>query len=227
MKTTTLLLVLGLIAPITGCAQSYTPMDSPGYDQRLTIEESLFPEDTKLISNEAIREILDGKIDLPDRSNIAVLQLGPSSFYQYGNEAVYLATIFSQLKNCGRVDQITQIPDILIPRKTLTVSSVREAAARLQCELVLIYRIDHNVRYKHKWLGRDTSKVYSSVNGMLLHTRTGIVPFTTVVDQEYKTVEKKSGETTQEFHQRTRHEATLGALQKLGTELAAFLSSIK
>ena len=142
-------------------------------------------------------------------------------------QAVYLATIFSQLKNCARVDQITQIPDILIPRKTLTVSKVREAAARLQCELVLIYRIDHNVRYKYKWLGRDTSKVYSSVNGMLLHTRTGIVPFTTVVDQEHKTVEKKSGETTQELHQRTRHEVTLVALQKLGTELAAFLNSIK
>ncbi len=221
-----------LFCLVMGCASQrsheFSPMYEAGYAQRDEMEDSLFKSDTAVLSNEAIREILSKKITIPSKCSLAVVQLRRHRYYHQGagNEAEYLKLISKGLAESPRIKRATQIPDILLPKK-LSIPALREAAARLQCELVLIYRIHEDIRYRGHFFSRDTAKVYSSVEGVLLHTRTGIIPFTVIADQEHKAEETRKDREERGLQERTRHEATVKAMEKLNVELRGFLSRIE
>lgn len=232
MKHTLGLTVL-LLAFATGCSMygdaMYSSMAEPGYAAREELTGSLFEADTAVLSNAAIREILSSKITIPKKCNMAVVQLRPYRNYYYGRagrEGEHLKIITNGLAESPRIGRATQIPEILLPEK-LSIPVLRQAAARLQCELVLIYRVTEDVRYRGHIFTRDTAKVYSSVEGVLLHTRTGILPFTVIADQEHESVETKKDKQERGFHERIRHEATVKALGKLNAELRGFLKEIE
>jgi hypothetical protein len=207
-------------------------MHDPDYRMRSEIEESLFKEDQEVISNEAIKEILESRVALPRRLAIAVQELS-SGWHYVGQEAEKLDVIAKTLAKSPRVVGVTAIPDLLLRRQPLRARSYyapepriphfREAAARLQCELVLFYRISADVRYRNRLLRRDETKVYATIEGLLLHTRTGIFPFTAMIDREYEGVEADGDGVWKSFSERARRDATVAALQGLANEVLGFI----
>ncbi len=220
-------LLAGLAGLAGGCYQShsYSPVTTPEYQQRPRIDASVFAEDTKLISNEAIGAVLDSKVHLPVRSNLAVLRLDYSGAYGEAHNAAYLQAIAESLGNGSPAGHVTEVPAILLAGRKLTISRLREAAARLQCELVLVYYVSASQRYTNRFLGKDSTKIYSSVHAMLLHTRTGVVPMTTVIDQEHGAIESRKDRSDWQLRERAQHEATIKALNTLGREISTFMSA--
>ncbi len=236
MKALAILQSLAWLVCITGCgsAVTYTPMHDPDYRARPEIEESLFIEDQEVISNEAIKKILESRVTLPGRITVAVQELGTGWRYA-SQEAEKLDIVAQALKKSPRVVGVTAIPELLLRRKPAPrtaqyvrepgIPDFREAAARLQCELVLFYRITPDVRYRNRLLRRDEAKVFATVEGMLLHTRTGIFPFTALIDREHEGIEGKDDGLWQSLRERARREATVAALQALAAEVLDFIAT--
>jgi len=234
MRRKPLVVCAACIVVVAGCASkvSYTPMNNPEYHNRPKLEESLFMDDQDVMSNEAINEVLNSRIELPGRLTIAVQEF-QSNWCYARQQAERLDVIAKALAESGDVTGVTAIPDLLLRRKRYDargysvrapgIPDFREAAARLQCELVLFYKVTPDVRYRDRFLRKDKAKVFTTVEGMLLHTRTGIFPFTALIDKEYEDVEIDSDGKWRTFYERARREATVAALRELAKEIAGFV----
>lgn len=221
------IIVLFVIFMMVGCAKSvYSPMMNKGYHKRPVLNKSVFSQDNKVVSNEGIAQILGGRIKLPQKCNIAVIRVGNYYYPHAALEGAYLERITNGFKDSQRIVQVAHVPEILLSGNEFSISQLRGAAARLQCELVLIYSINEDVDFKKRRFHRTKGKISSSVSGMLLHTRTGAVPFSTMKDHVYKTLKNKRSEDHYDFIERTKHEATFLAIDKLSQSIVTFLDQI-
>lgn len=66
------------------------------------------------------------------------------------------------------------------------VGHLREAAARYQADLLLVYRTDCRSFERYRFLAGSEVKAVCVVETVLIDTRTGIVPFTAAVRHEFE-----------------------------------------
>lgn len=66
----------------------------------------------------------------------------------------------------------------------VSVPLLREAAVRMQADLLLAYRVGSDTYSQYRTVARDKVKAYSTCELVLLDVRTGLVPFTRVVSRE-------------------------------------------
>lgn len=223
--TSTLLpltLITLLLASGCGSRSAYSPMQDAAYANRSAVTDSVFSSDTAVVSNEAIEKTLDGKITLKERSNIAVIALGWCAA-DPGESSTGIEILKSAVSG-KYVGELTRVPAILLPRDRLAIPYIREAAARLQCEMVLIYGISMDIRRDRNLFAKDQAKTYFSIDAMLLHVRTGIVPWTTVIDQEVEVSE--GGDLDRDLYEQARLEAIRVGLAKVGGEMNRFIAGI-
>jgi hypothetical protein len=105
------------------------------------LQESLFKGDQAVLSNQDIERILGARLELTDRHRLAVLRL--NSRMAWSEE---LADVESQnsehflqaLRSATQLTQVRLMPALLVPEKQ-TVPYLREAAARFQADLLLVY----------------------------------------------------------------------------------------
>jgi hypothetical protein len=105
------------------------------------LQESLFKGDQEVLSNADIDRILTAHVTLGDRHRLAILSL--SSRLAWSQELSDLDAQNAErfMKTLGLSDQLTEVrlmPALLIPEKR-TVPYLREAAARFQADLLLVY----------------------------------------------------------------------------------------
>jgi hypothetical protein len=105
----------------------------------------------------------------------------------------------------------------------MTVPLVRQAAARLQADLVLIYRTSTSNYGQQRFLRAKRTRAYSTVEAVLLDTRTGVIPFSTVVDERFAATESRRDYGFDETVARAEQQAIGRAWQRLATETVAFL----
>jgi len=92
-------------------------------------------------------------------------------------DADNLVRFLERLKSSKRLTEAMQLPLLLVPEKR-TVPYLREAAARFQADLLLVYDTHVRTFSKYRTLGKDEVKALCSVEAVLLDVRRGIVPFT-------------------------------------------------
>ena len=131
-----------------GCTKMKTapPPPPPAYQGILgndsdRLQESLFKGDQAVVSNQDIERILTVRVVLADRHRLVVL--GLNTFAAWSQEMADLDAQNSEgfLKALGSAPQLTQVrlmPALLIPEKR-TIPYLREAAARFQSDLLLVY----------------------------------------------------------------------------------------
>jgi hypothetical protein len=226
----------GVSVLLTGCASSaisgsyyYEPSASGSWSQRggVSGEESLFPSDQAVISNEALATILSAKVALPQRSRIAIIRLAQP---RYGNwsedlsrqDASIQERFQTQLAQSKRVARAAALPSLLLPQKT-TVSYLREAAARYQSDLLVVYRVSTRSFDRQKFLGNAETKAYCTIEALLLDTRTGIVLFATSATETFERRKATSDVNFCETIWKAELSATGQALDKVAAELVAFL----
>lgn len=119
----------------------------------------------------------------------------------------------SALQSSQRLTRVSWLPSLLIPEK-MTVPLLREAAARFQADLLLVYRSPCQRFQDYRLFGTDKAKTYCVAEGILLDVRTGVIPFSTATTQEARVEEKKAGEDISfyETMQKAEAQATAQAL---------------
>lgn len=200
-----------------GIAASTT--QGAGYD------ESLFPSDQAVIGNEELNLILRSEVAIPNQSRLAVLRMTQPSYWGDDSSTAGADTnAVDRLRACPRLANVSRLPSLLIPGKK-SVPYLREAAARYQADLLLVYLPLTSEYTKYKSFRRDETKASCVVEALLLDVRTGIVPFSTTAVEEYAAAESPDDFSFMETRHKAEEEAVGRALVKVAEELAAFLEA--
>lgn len=192
------------------------------------IEFSLFKSDSDVISDEAIQKVLSGELIIPEQVRVAVFKL-PS---RYGNffwwaedffkmEQDHLEAVSGKLGNSGRVKRVQLFPSLITP-KDATLANLRESAARLQADMLLVFQVKSNIHREYKLLRKDKAKAYSTCEALLLDVRTGIIPFTTIITREAISEQEGSDLDFNEVMKRAEKAAAISSINALGEQLSEF-----
>src|SRR3970040_174781 len=133
---------------LTGCGTIYTQPRPADYlastNQATDSDTSLYSSDADVLSDADIARILEYQYTAPPLSRIALLPFGWSSWAGWSEEMA-LATdaidsqVLSVLRTSPRIYDASFLPSILVPDQR-SVPYLREAAARYQADLLLVFR---------------------------------------------------------------------------------------
>lgn len=229
------LLLLALL-PAFGCAlkRAAPPPPPPqnlsivgGSEDRL--EESLFKGDQAILSNQDIDRILTARITLEDRHRLAVLHLNARNIWVQEIAELEAQNSEQFLKALGKAPQLTQVrfmPTLLIPERR-TVPYLREAAARFQADLLLVYGTQVQTFQRDRLIGTDEVHAEAVAESVLLDVRSGIVIHTA---QAAENISAKKTPGDLNFSQtvaKAETQATGKALLKLADAVVSFADSPK
>ena len=220
------------VSLIFGCATvSPDPRPSAYYDSISSNQfgSSLFSGDAETLSDDAIQKILAYKYESPALSRIALMPFGREVWSSWSEELAIASEsieskVLDELRASPSVYDASYLPSILVP-ETRTVPHLREAAARYQADLLLVYRSYCQSFERYRFFAADKSRAYCGVEAVLLDTRTGLVPFTTVVTRTYDVVENKTDTNFRETRLRAQLDATAAAMGDVSTEIVQFLAN--
>jgi hypothetical protein len=225
MSRTCFLCVLAVAAVFAvGCE---TPDRSRAFVAQEVLQESLFPSDQAVPSNDAIAQILGSQIVLPQGARIAVIRMGQPAYQWWSEDLARLdqdntARFVGKLATAERVSRAAAIPALLLPKR-ITVPLVREAAARCQADVVVLYQAAGRTYEKQKFLSPNETKAYCVVEAVVLDTRSGIVPFATAAMETYTATKTRDDVNFSETVWKAETTALGKALDKIAGEIVAFL----
>lgn len=200
------------------------------------ITQSLFNDKASTISEENIQKILDGSYKLPQQLRVAIVRLDGTSqtrryYWNNGNDEQYLKTqqsyldLFSdKFKQSPRVTKLSIIPDLLIS-KTPTFTGIREAAVRIQADIVVVYAITSDIYSKYKLFTKPDIKAFATTQLIILDVRTGLIPFSAIVTKDYLSQKKKEELDNSEATNRIQNEAVLLTINDIGQKITEFLNT--
>ena len=212
------LMIVFSACAVGGCAVPISTGVRPDayYETRAAQEAdaSLFGGDAAVLSDEAISRILDYRYEPPPLSRVALMPFGREIWSGWSEELAVVSDdlkrdVIARLTSSPRVYEASYLPSILIPEKH-SVPYLREAAARYQADLLLIYRTYCRSFEKYRFLAPNETKAFCGVEAALLDTRTGLVPFTSVATHSFSA---RKGEADLNF-QETVLKAQLEAVTK-------------
>ncbi|MBS1659650.1 MAG: hypothetical protein JST68_01225 [Bacteroidetes bacterium] len=134
-----------------------------GSGEDTSIIQSLFNDKASSISEENIQRLLEGSYNLPSALRIAVVRLeSPKQQRSYWNDEYYqkaqqsyLDSFTVRLKSSPRVAAVLSVPGIMIS-KSPSFTVIREAAVRMQCNMVLVYSVSGDYYSRYKVFRRQT-----------------------------------------------------------------------
>lgn len=234
-----LICLVSLIA--VGCTHAGQQYHSREYQQRPSLNASLVKDERAMLSEEAIRILLESRIKIPERVKLAVLPLGHFGThgeergwgaYGYSREVdfpqerkAYLEALERPLAETGRFTEITHVPAMMLaPEPSLT--RLREAAALMQAELLLVYSTRSHLA---TWRGifhiaKDEVRALSSIELILVDVRTGVVPYAETFDAELLVKESSEDLSLAETQRRAERQATLKAMARAAEGLRKFMT---
>ena len=228
-----------LLILLSSCASSGSYYDPYGNQESApTLTKSLFPSDQSVISQAAIDTILASEIQLPRNSKIALINFPSensqrSSLYGYGYwrsedylklQQSYIDTLSSQLLQTDFAASVIHLPSMLTPIEP-TLPILREAAVRLQSPIMIVFRINSDIYEEFRLFRNNKAKAFATLELVLLDVRTGIIPFTSIVTEEYMTEKLDSDSNFSETMKRAEREATLKSLHSALNKLNTFFKS--
>jgi hypothetical protein len=183
---------------LTACAATYTqprPEDYESLDAPAQAAgTSLFSSDAGVLGDADIARVLDYRYTPPARSRIAVLPLGWNAWTGWSEPMALAAdavntALVAQLRGSPRVYDASFLPTMLVPEKR-TVPYLREAAARYQADLLLMFRQGCRSFEKYRLFSANQTRAFCNVEAVLLDVRTGLVPFVANATQAFEAEQK-------------------------------------
>jgi hypothetical protein len=224
-----------LLVALSSCASIATqrrPDDWKAAEKGSKEPLSLFPSDTATMTDAEIARILDVNVRLRSRVRLAVLHLDHRSvdfgwlYVGAGAPVGWLnAEMFAALRKLDRVYDASYLPSVLVPSK-LTVAHLREAGARYQADLLLIFRSECQTYQQFRLFRASRAKAYCLADASLLDVRTGLMPFTSRATKDYLIEEKESEIDLAETVRRSEQTAVEAAMLENANNLASFLKSL-
>lgn len=241
MKTIHILALGFAGALISGCAKMpvgvTSTMATADYATREPIATSLFPSDQAVLGDEAVGRILSSKLELPAKAKLAVMKFPDSegSRYRapyYWRDEEYLKPQQEQMEALAKtllasdqIVEVTPLPSLMTPSR-VSIPVLREAAVRMQADLLLVFRVGSSTYSQYRAFAKDKVKAYSTCELVLLDVRTGLVPFTRVVSSERLELKQPADLDLYETMRRAEQASAAEALKVAGEDLASFLKLV-
>jgi hypothetical protein len=244
MKTIHLVLLTSMAAVLAGCDTPQTSqsiMATGEYAAREPITQSLFPADQAALSDEAVERILSSKLELPAKAKVALIKFPDNGFdesryYSYGayywrDEAQLklrqsqIDTLSQALLTSDQIVEVTPLPSLMTPSRP-SIPSLREAAVRMQADLLLVYRVGSDTHSQYRMFSKDKVRAISTCEIVLLDVRTGLVPFTRVVSRERVESKQATDFDLSETMRRAEEESAGDALKDAANDLVTFMKSV-
>ena len=169
---------------------------------------------------------------LPDTLRIAVLNFQSNSGSYYGaywnNEEYlnlqqeYFRTLETALAPHRRVQKIKLMPKLMIGTQP-NIFSLREAAVRLQADLLLIFSVNSNIYYKYKVFKKNEAKAFATCEALLMDIRTGIIPYSEVVTREQLLRKSEEDFNNLDLQKNAERQAVVASLEEIGKRIFTFL----
>lgn len=237
IKQNMMIAMLGIVA--SGCmspSPGVSPvMATPEYATREPIESSLFPSDQMVLSEEAVSRVLASKLELPAKAKLAIMKFpdseGPRFRYYWRDEhslklhQQQVDALSRVLLASEQVSEVVPLPSLMTPQK-VSIPILREAAVRMQADLLLIFRVGTDTYSQYRAFAKDKAKAYSTCEMVLLDVRTGLVPFTRVISRERLEMKQAADLEFSETVNRAEEASGAEALKAAAEELVIFVKSV-
>ena len=238
--------ILGLAcagALLSGCAKTPTPRAvapvsaAHEYAVKESIATSLFPSDQAVMGDDAVGRILSSKLELPAKAKVALMKfpdLEGSRYYgrYYWRDEEYLKlqqsqvdTLTQALQASDQIAEVTPLPSLMTPSR-VSIPILREAAVRMQADLLLVFRVGSDTYSQYRSFAKDKAKAYSTCELVLLDVRTGLVPFTRVVSRERLELKQPADLDLSETMRRAGQTSAAEALKAAAEDLVGFVNSV-
>lgn len=236
MNTHKILTLVSLLPLFCACSMaerrhktSVDVLNHHQYQARPTLKETVFKEDKQVMSDELISKVLGNKVTIPDGSRLVVHRYGPipglyGPYYQQF-DMDNARQLYDALKGIPKLRDVSIIPSLIAPRAD-RIPYFRESAARCQAELVFVYRVASQTIKKERFLKADQARSYCTVEGFLIHVRTGLVVFASVATGQFTRTADDEDQGYLETRTRSESTAMSKALGILGKDLADFLKAV-
>ena len=237
-----LVLSCGMLSLLAGCMTEPTLSESDymlsrehTLAQSLFEEEegsaSLFTSDQAVLRGDTIEKILNSKISIPQNARLAIIRFTQSRYAWWSDEFMQMdqtlqSGFVEQLRKCSRLTDVSLLPSLMTPEKK-TIPYLREAAARYQADLLLVYRSANRFYSRSRIFKPNEAKATCIVEAILLDVRSGIVPFTSVSFQKYKVEKSKEDYDLRETIAKAEINSVSKALKEIGSDLVKFLEAAK
>ncbi len=197
------------------------------------ITQSLFHSDDQTISEEDIQRLLNGRIKIPDSLRVAVYKHGSSSMNRYYSyyrsdeeflktQQSYIDTLTAKLGQAQKVAKTIVVPSMMTSQNP-TIVQLREAAVRLQADLLLVFSVNSDTYNKYKAFQKNESKAFATCETILMDTRTGVIPHTNIVTRENLVRKEQEDWSNEEMRKRAENGAVVRALVQTGDAVVQFL----
>jgi hypothetical protein len=241
MKAPDILVLACAGALLSGCAstpQAVTPvMATTDYAAKEPIATSLFPSDQAVMGDDAVARILSSKLELPAKAKVALMKFpdaGGSRYYgsSYWRDEEYLKlqqsqvdTLTQALLASDQIAEVTPLPSLMTPNRA-SIPVLREAAVRMQADLLLVFRVGGNTYSRYRAFAKDKVKAYSTCELVLLDVRTGLVPFTRVLSREQLELKQPTDLDLSETMRRAEQASASETLKAAAQDLVGFMKSV-
>jgi len=210
-------------------------MATSDYAAKEPILTSLFPSDQAVLSDDAVARILSSKLELPTKAKLALMKFPDSERWgsrYYGRDDDYpklqqaqVDSISQALQTSDQIIEVTPLPSLMTPSR-MSIPALREAAVRMQADLLLVFRLGNETYSQNRVFAKDKVKAYSTCEMVLLDVRTGLVPFTRVITRERLESKQPRDLDLSETMRRAQLAATTDALKTASDDLVNFIKSV-
>lgn len=191
-------------------------------------EGSLFAEDQAAISNDAMNAILAQKIHIPQQAKLSVVRFGNLPSWWGWNESFVRTNqsidddFLARLGKAPHIREVAYLPSLVMPPKQ-NLPTLRVAAARFQADLLLVYRTQVRSYDRQKVFGADETRAYCTVEAILLDVRSGLIPYSTVVTEQFSAKKVAGDYDFSETVAKATQQAIGKAWLRLGEDVSAFM----
>ena len=235
----TLLTVLFLLTFVSCASNSSNKgyVQSAQYQNRAQLRGDYLKSSDKNFTHKQITDLLSKKINLRRASKIAIVRLGNENTFDHNLSAIDKmgqqsqliteqgATHFKQMTTKSKyIKDVSPIPGFIMPKES-TIENLRDVAAMLQADYVLVIRSRSHTRYNFKLFKNNEAKGTTTMEAILMDVRTGVVPFTSIATVSFQ--DKKNEKTDfsdRDFKNRIAMGAENEAFKELSDDLVNFFN---
>jgi hypothetical protein len=226
-------IVLLLCAVLQACASYATAPRTEEYfaSRGLSADDqlSLLSSDAEQLADDDLRRMLEYRYTPRPLSRVALVPFGWELRSRWSEPlaqsvAVVDAELVETLSASPRIFDASFLPSMLVPEQR-TVPKLREAAARYQADLLLVFSSSCQAFQSSRLIQDDSARAYCRVEAALLDVRTGLVPFSAASTEVVETTEAESDLVTQEMVLRAEVDAISTALGEIAAAVVAFVEA--
>ena len=236
MKLIAILTLAALLSNCTATRPSYSGpgVTAYGIDKPEVITKSLFDSKDRTISEEDIQRLLNGSIKIPDTVRVAIFKYSGASINRYytnywtdeeylKTQQSFVDTLVSQIGSASKVRKVIPVP-ALMASASPNMTQLRETAVRLQADLLIVYSVTSDIYYKYKVFQKNEAKAFATCETILMDTRTGVIPHSSIVTREKLVVKDQQDLSDTETRKKAEKEAVLLTLVETGKGITRFLN---